>query len=289
MNFKQKLEKIVKKNNSLLCIGLDPDLEKIPNHLLKENDPIFMFNKIIIDSTFNLVCSYKPNIAFYEAYGEKGHKSLKKTIEHLQAKHSEIPIILDAKRADIANTSEMYAKAVFDYWNADAVTVNPYLGFDSIEPFLKFKDRGVIVLCRTSNRGASDFQDPKVPIRIHLRGGLALTPRDTLYEPLYVKVAKKIVEWNKMHNNCLMVVGATWPKQLKKVREIAPNMFFLVPGIGAQRGDVEKTLKNGLTKERSGLIIHMSRQIIYASKTEDFAQKSRHETRKLRDLINKYR
>lgn len=285
MNFKQKLEKIVKKNNSLLCIGLDTDLNKIPKHILKEKNPQFRFNKAIIDATSDLVCSYKPNIAFYEAYGIDGLTQLKKTIEYIKSNYNNIPIILDAKRGDISNTAKMYAKSLFDYWEADAVTVNPYLGFDAIEPFLKYKDKGIIILCITSNPGASDFQDSKVPIEFHPRGGLAKTPRDT-YEPLYIKVAKKILGWNQKYRNCLMVVGATYPRQLKEIRKIAPNMFFLLPGIGTQEGDLKNTFKYGLTKEKSGLIINVSRAIIFAGNDKDFAEKARQETQKYNELIN---
>lgn len=288
MSFKQKLKNITRKNNSLLCIGLDTDLEKIPKNLLKEDDPIFNFNKAIIDFTYDLVCAYKPNIAFYEAYGLEGLLSLKKTIEYLQTKYSEIPIIFDAKRGDIGNTAKMYAKAVFEYWGADAVTVNPYLGFDSIKPFLKYKDKGIIILCRTSNEGAKDFQDTKVPIEVHLRGGSDTTPREKL-QPIYLLVAKKVVEWDKKYKNCSLVVGATWPEQLKEVRRIALEMFFLIPGIGTQGGDLKKTLEYGLTKQKSGLIINVGRSILCASGKEDFVKSARKKATEFRDQINKYR
>lgn len=272
MSFLEKLERIIKKNNSLLCIGLDPDLEKIPHGMEEQKDPIFTFNKRLIDVSYDLVCAYKPQIAHYSSYGILGIKSLLKTVNYLKLNHSEIPIILDAKRADIGSTSKFYAKEVFDVFSADAVTVNPYLGLDSLLPFLERRDKGVIILCRTSNKNASDFQDLMIDNK-----------------PLYVHVAEKVIEWNKMYNNCLMVVSATWQEELKKIRVIAPDMFFLVPGIGAQGGDLEETLKNSLTKERSGLIISASRAITYTSKNEDFAKKARDEARNLRDLINKYR
>lgn len=272
MKFLQKLNNAIEKNNSLLCIGLDSDLEKIPSFLLKKQDPIFEFNKEIINQTYNLVCAYKPNIAYYESHGAKRIASLKKTVEYINKNCPDIPLICDAKRADIGSSSEQYAKSLFDYFNFDALTVNPYLGFDSIEPFLNYKNKGIIVLCRTSNPGASDFQD--------------LIVED---EPLYIKIAKKVNQWNKKYKNCLMVVGATWPAQLREVRKIAPNMFFLIPGIGAQGGDLEKTLRNGLTKEKSGLIINSSRTIIYASSNADFASKARKEALSLKDLINEYR
>lgn len=293
MNFLQKINNTINKNNSLLCIGLDTNIKKIPEHLLKSEDPIFKFNKAIIEKTFDLICCYKLNIAYYSADGLKGLESLIKTIGYIHDRYSDVPVILDAKRADIGSTSEQYAKEVFDVINAEAVTVNPYLGFDAIEPFLKYKDKGIIILCRTSNPGASDFQDliikaqePKVAIETHLRGGSDRTPLEI---PLYMQVAEKVVEWNKKYGNCLMVVGATWPEELKKIREIAPEMFFLVPGIGTQGGDLENTLKNGLTKEKSGLIIHSARAIIYASSGEDFAEKAREKAIQMRDSINKYR
>jgi len=280
MNFKQKLEKIVKKNNSLLCIGLDPDLEKIPQHLRKHEDPLFTFNRLLIDATHDLACAYKPQIAHYSALGIQGLGSLLKTVDYLTHKYPEIPIILDAKRADIGLTSKLYAKEAFDVFGTDAVTVNPYFGLDSLLPFLQRKDKGVIILCRTSNKGALDFQDLEV---------YSSSDQAKPEIPLYLYIARKVQIWNKTYGNCLLVVGATWPEQLKKVREIVPDMFLLVPGVGAQGGNLEKTLKNGLRKDKSGLIIHASRAIMYASKGEDFADKARVEAEKIRNIINKYR
>lgn len=264
MTFLQKLEKTIVRNNSLLCIGLDTDVEKIPKRFLTRSDPVFAFNKELIDQTTDLVCCYKANIAFYSAQGAIGLNALVKTVRYIHELY-DLPFILDAKRADIGNTAEKYAEEAFDVFNADAVTVNPYLGFDAIEPFLKRKDKGVIFLCRTSNKSASDFQD--------------LIVND---EPLYVHVAKKAVEWNKKYKNCLMAVGATWPEELKKIRSIAPDMFFLVPGIGVQSGDLEQTLRLGLTKKKSGLIIHSSRSIIYSNNPKTTAEE-------LSSTINKYR
>lgn len=272
MKFLQKLNNAIKKNNSLLCVGLDSDLEKIPSFLLKKQDPIFEFNKKIINVTADLVCCYKPQFAFYASQGISGLKALIQTIAYIHLKFPQIPVILDAKRGDIGSTAEQYAKEVFDVYLADAVTVNPFLGLDSMKPFLERKDKGIIILCRTSNPGASDFQD------LNLNG-----------VPLYLEIAKKVNQWNKKYKNCLMVVGATWTEQLRKVREIAPEMFFLIPGIGAQGGDLEKTLKNGLTRGKSGLIINSSRGIIYASSNADFASKARKEALSLKDLINEYR
>jgi orotidine-5'-phosphate decarboxylase len=266
MNFKQKLENIIKKNNSLLCIGLDPDLDKIPQHLLKLYDPIFAFNKSIINSTHNLVCAYKAQIAHYAASGTEGQQSLLKTIDYLTINYPQIPIILDAKRADIGSTSRLYAKEAFDVFKVDAVTVNPYFGLDSLIPFLERKDKGIIILCKTSNKSSCDFQDIKTLDK----------------SPLYLHVARKVKEWNDTYKNCLLVVGATWPKQLLEVRKIAPDMFILVPGIGAQGGDLEGTLKNGLRKDKSGLIISSSRAII-------FSENPRKKALDLKEEINKYR
>jgi len=274
MTFRQKLEKIIRINNSLLSIGLDPDLEKIPQHLRKYKDPIFNFNKQTIDATYDLVCAYKPQIAHYAARGVRGVGSLLKTINYLNYIYPKIPIILDSKRAEIGSTSNLYAKEAFDVFNADAVTVNPYFGLDSLKPFFERKDKGIIILCKTTNKSAGDFQDIKV---------------SSYKIPLYLYVAKKVQEWNREYENCMLVVGATWPEELKKIREIAPSMFFLVPGIGAQGGDIKQTLKNGLRKDKSGLIISSSRSIIYASNKPNFASAARREAIKLKEAINKYR
>lgn len=272
MNFFEKLTKTVEKNDSLFCVGLDTDITKIPQHLLQDDDPIFRFNKEIIDATHDLVCAYKPNIAYYEAEGVKGIESLKKTVVYLQRTYADIPIICDAKRGDIGSTAEKYAENLFHYFNFDAATANPYMGFDALKPFLQYEDKGVIILVRTSNPGASDFQDLLVG-----------------NEPFYMKVAKQIVAWNQEYGNCLMVVGATWPKQLGEIRQFAPDMVFLVPGIGSQGGDLEKTVKIGLRKDKTGLIINSSRGILYVSQGEDFAEQAREEAQKIRDEINIYR
>ena len=305
MIFLEKLESEIEKNNSLLSIGLEPDPDKIPKHLFSLEDPLFEFNKAIIDATHDLVCAYKPQIATYSALGVEGLKSLLKTVSYLKKHHPDIPLILDAKRGDIARTSEKYAKEAFDVIGADAVTVNPYLGLDALEPFLQRKEKGIIILCRTSNLSASDFQDLLIypssdpDLSGESRSNSSRQDRYQMvtrqartissYEPLYIKIAKKVVEWNEKYRNCLMVIGATWPEQLKEVRKIAPEMFFLVPGIGTQRGDLQKTLKYGLTKNGSGLIIHSSSAIIYASSEKNFAQKAKDEAKKVSDLINKYR
>lgn len=272
MNFQHKLDNIVDKNKSLVCIGLDPVMDKLPELIKQKEHPFFEFNKAIIDSTHDIVCCYKPNSAFYEALGEKGIAQLKMTFDYIKQNYSEIPTILDAKRGDIGSTNEGYVKYAFDYIDADAITLHPYLGKEALEPFLKYTDKGCVVLCKTSNPGAGELQDLSVG-----------------NELLYQVVAKKVVaEWNT-NGNCLMVVGATYPEELANVRSIAKEMTFLVPGIGTQRGDVEKIVKAGLNSDKKGLIISASRSIIFAGSYESFADKSGTEAEKLRNEINKYR
>lgn len=271
MDFLNKLNKSITQNNSLVCIGLDTEIVKLPTHLQNTPDNIFTFNQAIVDATFDLVCCYKINIAFYEAAGVEGLMQMKKTIDYIHSKHNCLTVILDAKRSDIGNTARMYAQAAFQHWNVDAITVNPYLGSDSVLPFVEYKEKGVIVVCKSSNPNAGDFQNLQ-----------------TDGKPLYIKVARKIAEWNTKYNNCLMVVGPV-SESLEAIRRIAPDMFFLVPGIGTQDGNLEGTLKSGLTQDKSGLIIHSAREIIYASSTQDFAQKARLEAQVLRNKINKYR
>ncbi len=263
MNFQQKLNRIIKKNNSLLCIGLDPEIAKIPKHFLKKKNPIFEFNKNIIDATHDLVCVYKPNIAFYEAYGIDGLKQLKQTFEYLRLNFPQIPIVLDAKRADIENTAKMYAKAVFEYWNSDAVTVYPHLGLDSLIPFLNYKDKLVIILLKTSNPDSSMFQNLFVG-----------------NHPYYFKMAQKIKKWNYL--NIGIFVGATYPKELKELRSLFPNHIFLSAGLGAQNGQIKKAVKAGIDKEKRGIIFNASRSILYS-------EKPRQEAERLRKEINKYR
>jgi orotidine-5'-phosphate decarboxylase len=283
MKFIEKLVNISRKNNSLLCVGLDTDLEKIPKFLLKDFDPIFSFNKKIIESTSDLVCAYKPNIAFYEAYGSKGWEALKKTCEIVP---KEIPIIIDAKRGDIGNTARMYAKAIFENLGADAVTVNPYMGEDAISPFLEYEYKCALILCLTSNKSAQDFQLSLLKIP-----PFGLSPQGRRPEagiegkPLYQIVAEKVLGWNKK-GNCGLVVGATYPEQLKKVREIAKSLPILIPGVGAQSGELESTVKFGTDEKGERAIINSSRAIIYASSEEDFAEAARDEALKLRDKIN---
>lgn len=272
MNFQQKFDAIITKNNSLVCVGLDSEIAKLPEQLKTTEHPQFEFNKAIIDATHDLVCAYKPNSAFYEARGEKGIAELKMTFDYITQNHPEIITILDAKRADIGNTNNGYVNFAFDYLNADAITLHPYLGSGAIGPFLQREDKGSIILCRTSNPGADELQD------LQVNG-----------EPVYRIVAKKVsAEWN-INGNCMLVMGATYPDELREVREITGDMTFLVPGVGAQGGDIEKTMKAGLNKKKTGMIINSSRGIIFASNNEDFAQKAREETQKLRDTINTYR
>jgi orotidine-5'-phosphate decarboxylase len=253
---KQKLIEQIKIKKSFLCIGLDVDLEKIPSHLLEEEDPIFSFNKQIIDATHHLAVAYKPNTAFFEAYGIRGWKSLEKTIAYLNEKYPEIFTIADAKRGDIGNTSTRYAKAFFEDLNFDAVTVAPYMGSDSVEPFLAFKNKFTILLTLTSNEGGMDFQ----------------TFTDAQGTPLYEKVLKTSLNW-KNSAQLMYVVGATRPEFFKNIRKIVPDHFLLVPGIGAQGGNLEEVCSYGLNAG-IGLLINASRSIIYASNAPDFAIKA---------------
>jgi orotidine-5'-phosphate decarboxylase len=273
--FIKKLEKIVEKNQSLLCVGLDSDFEKIPKKFSNQ----FEFNKTIIDATYNLVCSYKLNTAFYEAIGYKGILALKKTCDYLQKKYPEIPVIIDAKRADIGNTNLGYVKFVFDYLGGDAVTVNPYLGEEALVPFLTQKDKGIIVLCKTSNLGAGEFQN----LEIFKPSFDDRTKMVKLYQLVAMQVSKK---WNK-NKNCLLVFGATYPSELKEVREIVgDDLWILVPGVGAQGGDLEETLKAGLNYKKQGLIINLSRAIIFSSDPRKEAEKWREAIEKVRNNKN---
>ena len=249
----QQLIDQIKKKKSFLCVGLDVDLNKIPQHLLQTEDPIFEFNKAIIDATHHLCVAYKPNIAFFEAYGLKGWKALEKTINYLNKNHPEIFTIADAKRGDIGNTSTMYAKAFFEDLAFDSVTIAPYMGKDSVEPFLAFKNKHTILLALTSNQGAFDFQTK-------------LVDGKELY--------KQVLETSKTYansENLMYVVGATKAEYLSEIRQIIPDSFLLVPGVGAQGGNLQDVCKYGMTKD-VGLLINSSRGIIYASNQEDFAQ-----------------
>ncbi len=252
-----------RRNRSLLCVGLDPDPAKMP---VKD---VFEFNKAIIDATADLVCSYKPNLAFYEALGVRGLQALKKTVAYIP---KNIPVIGDAKRGDIGNTAIAYARALFGYYKFDAVTLNPYLGYDSVEPFLDYKDKGVFVLCRTSNSSASDFQDLV----------------DNFGMKFYQSVALRAGDWN-IAGNVGLVVGATYPEELREIRKLCPEMVLLIPGIGAQGGDLEQSVKYGVDANKEKAIIVAARQVIYASQGADYARAARQAASELRDNINRYR
>ncbi|TXR51967.1 orotidine-5'-phosphate decarboxylase [Reinekea thalattae] len=246
-----------------VCIGLDPFPEYLPNGITD----LFEFNKAIIDATADLACCYKPQFAHYAALG-KEHK-LKETIHYIKKHYPSVPVILDSKRGDIGSTATMYAKEAFEQYAADAVTVNPYMGSDTVLPFSEFKDKGVIVLCRTSNPSASEFQNQSIE-----------------GEPLYIHVARKAQQdWNS-NNNISLVVGATAPQEMKHIRSAAPKLPFLIPGIGAQGGDLKSTLINGRFSDGDGVMINSSRGIIYASKEKDFADAARRETEQLQLAIN---
>ena len=258
----QQLIEQIRLKKSFLCIGLDVDLTKIPQHLLALEDPIFEFNKAIIDATHDLCVSYKPNTAFYEAYGIKGWQSLQKTINYINEKYPEIFTIADAKRGDIGNTSTMYAKAFFEDLDFDSVTVAPYMGKDSVEPFLAFNNKHTIMLALTSNEGAFDFQTKNVDGK-----------------ELYKVVIETSKTW-KNSQNLMYVVGATKAEYFTEIRQLIPNSFLLVPGVGAQGGSLQEVCKYGMS-ENIGLLINSSRGIIYASNETDFAEKAREEALKM--------
>ncbi len=267
----QQLTKHILKKKSFLCIGLDVDLDKIPQHLLQEDDPIFKFNKAIIDATHQLCVAYKPNIAFYEAYGIKGWKALERTIKYLNENYPEIFTIADAKRGDIGNTSSRYAKAFFEDLNFDSLTVAPYMGKDSVEPFLTFKNKYTILLALTSNEGSSDFQTQKVNEK-----------------ELYKQVIETSKTWQNSEN-LMYVVGATKAEYLTEIRQIIPDSFLLVPGVGTQGGNLQDVCKYGMN-DNIGLLINSSREIIYASNGINFAeiaaQKAKDLQLKMAGIIN---
>lgn len=262
----------IKEKKSFLCVGLDTDISKIPSHLLDAEDPVFEFNKQIIDATHDLCVAYKPNTAFYECRGELGWKSLKRTFDYIPKTHFSIA---DAKRGDIGNTSKMYAQAFFDYMNADSITVAPYMGSDSVQPFLEYKNKVTILLALTSNSGAMDFQ---------------LLPTNIEEKKLFEKVLIISQKWGT-ENNLMYVVGATQAIMLKNIREIVPNHFLLVPGVGAQGGNLADVAKYGMNKN-CGLLVNASRSIIYASDGKDFAERAREEALKLKKemsaLLDRY-
>ncbi len=267
MTTKELVDQIHKKR-SFLCIGLDVDLDKIPKHLLEKEDPIFEFNKTIIDATHHLVVGYKPNTAFYEAYGIRGWKSLEKTIKYVNTEYPEIFTIADAKRGDIGNTSTMYAKAFFEDLEFDSVTVAPYMGKDSVEPFLAFKNKHTILLALTSNQGAFDFQT-----------------KDIAGKELYKRVLETSKSW-KNSENLMYVVGATKAEYLSDIRKIIPDSFLLVPGVGAQGGSLQEVCKYGLN-DQVGLLINSSRGIIYASNGLDYADAAANKALELQQEMKK--
>ena len=271
MNFSQKLARVWEKNNSLVCVGLDTDPQKLPAAIAGSKTPILDFNRAIIDATGDKICAFKLQIAFYASAGAEAE--LSETIAYIKHKFPDVIVILDAKRGDIGNTAKHYAVEAFERFAADAVTVNPYMGGDSLEPFLNYADRGVIILCRTSNAGARDIQDLRSDGR-----------------PIYLKVAElATAKWNANNNVCL-VVGATYPEELREIREcVGDDVAFLVPGVGAQGGDVGKAVTNGRNSRGNGLIVSSSRGIIYASMGDDFAEAAGKEAARLRDEINQYR
>lgn len=259
MTFQEKLDAIVSKNNSLVCVGLDSEIDMIPETIRNGAHPQTTFNKMIVEATHEMVCAYKLNTAFYEQRGKGGIEALQMTCDYIKSTYPEIPIIIDAKRGDIGNTNLAYVKFVFDYLSGDAVTVNPYVGREGLQPFLDKKEKGIIILCKTSNPGSGEFQDG-----------------------LWQKVAENVArDWNK-NGNCLLVVGATYPEELAAVRKIVGDMTLLVPGIGAQGGEVDATVKAGLNSKKAGMIINSSRGIIF-SDDPGLAAKT------LRDSINQNR
>lgn len=272
MDFITKLRAAIRRHDSLLCVGLDPDIAKFPDELQGRPDAIFAFCKAIIDATAALACAFKPQIAYFAAIGAEDQ--LQAICDYLKTNYPDIPLILDAKRGDIGATAEQYAREAFERYRADAVTVNPYMGFDSVEPYLKWPDRGVIVLCRTSNPGGSDLQFLQVEGK-----------------PLYQHVARLVADkWNR-NGQCALVVGATFPQEIAAVRAIVGDMPLLVPGIGAQGGDIEATVSAGQTDDGTGMMINSSRAILYAKRegNEGFAEAAARVARETRDAINAFR
>ena len=270
MNFMHALSSAWNERDSLLCVGLDPDPARLPGHLKGQADAILQFCRAIVDATADLVCCFKPQIAYFS--GCRAEEQLEELVAHIHSRHPGVPVILDAKRGDIGSTAEQYAVEAFERYQADAVTINPYLGRDSVAPYLAYHDKGVILLCRTSNPGGSDLQFLDV-------GG----------EKLYERLARLVSdEWNE-RGQCGLVVGATFPREIARVRELTGNMPLLVPGIGAQGGDIEATVRAGCNADGSGLMINSSRAILYASCGEDYAAAARTAARETRDAINHHR
>ena len=277
MKFISKLETRWAHSNSLLCVGLDPQLDRIPERFKKQNSPYLDFCTAIVDATHELVCCFKPQVAYFSAVGAEDQ--LERIVLYIKEQHPDIPVILDAKRGDIGSTAALYAKEAYERYGADAVTVNPYLGFESIEPYMKYEDKGIVVLCRTSNPGSDWLQKDK---------------KDSV--PVYQRVAKQVADWNK-EEQFVLVTGATYPEELGEVRKIVGRMPLLVPGIGAQGGDVKSVLEVGLDQKAQGLIISSSREILYAHEKPDSDRQLDSEklseagavARQTRDIINKFR
>jgi len=277
MSFMQQLRARWNDAGSLVCVGLDPEPAKFPARFAGDPDAVFAFCRDIVDATAEYACCFKPQIAHFAALGAEG--ALERLIAHMHAAHPGIPVILDSKRGDIGSTAQRYAIEAFDRYGADAVTVNPYLGRDSLQPFLDRAGRGVVILCRTSNPGAADLQD------LVVASGEGRAGR-----PLYQHVAEQVArEWNG-HGNCMLVVGATWPEQLREVRAIVgDDLPFLVPGVGAQGGDAEAVVRNAKTADGTGLVVSSSRAILYASSGDDYAAAAAAAARELRDTLNRAR
>jgi orotidine-5'-phosphate decarboxylase len=267
-SFNERLQEVQQQRNSLVCVGLDVDPAKFPVSIRGLENAVLEFNKRIIDATQDLVCAYKPNLAFYEALGERGLSALRRTVEFIP---DTVLTIGDAKRGDIGNTAERYAVSLFDDFGFDAITVNPYMGSDSVEPFLKRPEKGVFLLALTSNPGSKDFQRLKI-------GAM----------PLYEKIIRKAKQWN-IAGNVGLVVGATHPKELQRIRKIVPEMPILLPGIGKQGGDLKSAVHFGCFKNGCGAVINASRSVLYASSGDDFAEAARAETLRMRDEINSLR
>lgn len=281
--FLEKLRRRWSDGRTLLCVGLDLELEQLPTAhdangaAVDVETALFSFNTAIIDATADLVCAYKPNVAFYERHGAAGWNALARTIAYIHSRFPAVPVLLDAKRGDMGNTAQAYADAIFDTLDADAVTLHPYLGSDALRPFLSRADCGCFILAHTSNPGASEFQD------------LTLRTADGIEEPLYLAVARRVAErWNG-YGNCGLVVGATYPEQLAAVRQVVGDLPLLIPGIGAQGGDLAAVVNAGLDSQGAGLLISASRSIIYASNSADFAEAARREAERLRDAIEALR
>lgn len=274
MRFAERLGASIERNNSLLCVGLDPDPSHLPEHLRDHPDAVFEFTSAIVEATIDIAAAYKPNLGFYIGYGEAGIRAL---AQLRQAIPREIPVILDCKVGDIGITSDAYARGYFDVWDFDAITANPYLGKDSLEPFLRYSDRAVFVLAKTSNPGSGDLQD------------LAVLEDGSTSEPLYMRVADRVGQWDREYGTGGIVVGATYPEQLAAVRERCPDVPMLVPGVGAQEGQLAATIQAGLGKTWPALTINASRAIIYASGGHDFADAAREVALELRNQINSLR